>query len=143
MPFSTRTMTPVDWALLKHFKPSEFAAPNLMGFEMMRWLDKLRGQAGVPIIITSSYRTPEHNAAVGGARDSAHCDVPCNAVDIGERPRADDPNWTHSRYLITSTAILMGCKRIGTYADGSLHLDMTHDRRPAPAMWRVVGGIPK
>ena len=138
MPFSTRTMFAADWAAIRYFKPSEFAVPSRMGFEFMKWLDTLRAQAGVPIIITSSYRTPAHNAAVGGASNSAHTDVPCDAVDIGERPRPDDPQWNYSRWMIVSTAIMMGCKRIGTYADGSLHLDMSHDRRPAPRMWRVV-----
>ena len=112
-----------------------------MGYEFIRWLDRVREGAGVPMTITSSYRTPAHNAAVGGATDSAHTDTPCNAVDIGERPRADDPNWNYSRWQIVTTAIALGCKRVGSYADGSLHLDMTHDKRPAPRMWRVVGNV--
>lgn len=138
MPFSTRTMFAADWASIRHFTPSEFDVPSRMGFEFMKWLDQLRTQAGVPIVPTSDYRSPAHNAAVGGATNSAHIDVPCDAIDIGERPRPDDPNWNYSRWMIVSTAIMMGCKRIGTYADGSIHLDMTHDRRPAPRMWRVV-----
>jgi uncharacterized protein YcbK (DUF882 family) len=115
----------------------------MMGFEFVKWLDKLAEQSGVPITITSSYRSKAYNAAIGGATDSAHVDVPCNAVDIGERPRDDDPNWNYSRWMIVETAMLLGCRRIGTYADGSLHLDMTHDQRPAPRMWRVVGAIPR
>ena len=140
-PFSSRTMTDRDWAMVKHFAPHEFKEPSKMGFEFVMWLDRLRTQAGVPMHITSSYRSPAYNAAVGGATDSAHTDVPCNAIDIGERPRTDDPNWNYSRFVIVSTAIMMGCRRIGTYANGSLHLDMSHDTRPAPRMWRVVGGI--
>jgi hypothetical protein len=140
-PFSTRVMTPRDWATIKNFRPEEFKEPDKMGHEFLHWLDKLRTMAGVPMHITSSYRSPAYNAAVGGATDSAHTDVPCNAVDIGERPRPDDPNWNFTRWAIVSTAILLGCKRIGTYANGSLHLDMSHDKRPAPRMWRVVGGI--
>lgn len=112
-----------------------------MGFEFMVWLDKLRAQAGVPMHITSSYRSPSYNAVVGGATDSAHTDVPCNAIDIGEKPRPEDPNWNYTRWMIVSTAILMGCKRIGTYSNGSLHLDMTHHKRPAPRMWRIVGAL--
>lgn len=138
MSFSTRAMTIADWARVKHFKPEEFAAPHRMGAEFMFWLDQVREAAGVPMVITSSYRTPEHNAAVGGAKDSAHCDVPCNAVDIGERPRPDDPEWNLSRYHIVQTALALGCKRLGSYADGSLHLDRTEDTRPAPRMWRAV-----
>ena len=140
MPFSTRTMRPEDWAEIKHFTPDEFAHPEKMGYEGMKWLDMLREQAGVPIVITSSYRTPEHNASMRppGAKNSAHCLVPCDCWDIGERPRPDDPQWTYSRFRIVSAAILMGCKRIGSYSDGSLHLDRAEDTHPAPRMWRVV-----
>ena len=35
-------------------------------------LDKLRGEWGGPIIVTSGYRCKELNAAVGGARNSQH-----------------------------------------------------------------------
>lgn len=131
-------MMPADWSVIRYFKPDEFAVPSRMGYEMMLWLDRLRAAAGVPMVITSSYRTPAHNAAVGGASDSAHCDVPCNAVDVGARPRPDDPNWNYSRWMIVSSAIMLGCKRLGLYADGSVHIDMTHDKRPAPRLWRVV-----
>jgi uncharacterized protein YcbK (DUF882 family) len=135
-------MRPEDWVEIRHFTPEEFKQPLLMGWEFVRWLDALRERAGVPMVITSSYRSPERNEAVGGATDSAHCDIPCNAVDLGERPRPDDRNWNLTRWQIVATAMAMGCQRIGSYQDGSLHLDMTHDRRPAPRMWRVVGAIP-
>ena len=131
-------MRAADWADVKHFAPGEFKSPTKMGYEFMRWLDAVREGAGVPMVVTSSYRTKAHNAAIGGATNSAHTDIPCNAVDIGERPRPDDPNWNYSRWQIVSTAIALGCHRIGIYADGSLHLDMSHDRRPAPRLWRVV-----
>lgn len=140
MSFSSRTMTAADWSRIKNFTPAEFSEPSKMGLEFMLWLDSVRDEAGVPMTITSSYRTPEHNAAVGGASDSAHCDVPCNSIDIGMRVRPDDPNWNYTRWMIITTAIRLGCKRIGTYADGSIHLDRTEDKRPAPRMWRVVSG---
>lgn len=139
MAFSTRTMADADWPALHYFAKSEFKEPGNMGFEFMHWLDTLRGRAGVPMTITSSYRTPEHNAAVGGATDSAHTDIPCNSVDIGMRPRPDDPNWNYSRFRILKAALELGCVRFGTYADGSIHLDRTEDERPAPRWWRVVG----
>lgn len=143
MPFSTRTMTTGDWAeIAPQFRPSEFRHPDKMGYQFMKWLKQVRIDAGVPIVITSSYRTPAENAAVGGAVDSAHTDVPCNAVDIGMRPRPDDPNWNYSRWQIIKAAMASGCQRIGSYPAGSLHLDMTHDKRPAPRMWRVVGNEP-
>lgn len=141
MSFSSRTMRDVDWSTIKHFSRGEFREPHKMGVEFMLWLDELRELAGVPMTISSSYRSPAYNRQVGGAPDSAHTDVPCNAVDIRENPRPDDPNWNLSRWAIVTAAIELGCQRIGTYANGSLHLDRTEDVRPAPRMWRVVGDI--
>lgn len=138
MRISTRTMRPSDWADIPYFKPSEFKHPEKMGYEFMLWLVKVRQLADVPIHITSSYRSPAYNRLVGGAADSAHTDVPCNAVDIGERPRPSDPNWNYSRWQIIHAAEKLGCRREGMYQNGSLHLDMTHGRRPAPRLWRVV-----
>ena len=142
MPFSSRAMRAADWLEIKHFKPIEFHHPEKMGYEFVKWVDELRAEAGVPIVITSDSRTPANNKAVGGASDSAHVDVPCNSIDIGMRPRKDDPNWNYSRFQIISTAIRKGCRRIGTYKDGSLHLDRTEDVRPAPRIWTVVTGHP-
>lgn len=140
MAFSSRTMKSADWNQVKHFSANEFKNPEKMGYEFVLWLDELREAAGVPMTITSSYRSPEYNAAVGGASDSAHSDVPCNAVDFGMRPRPDDPNWNLSRFKIVQAAMKMGCERIGSYANGSLHVDRTEHKRPAPRMWRVVRG---
>jgi hypothetical protein len=139
--YSTRCMTDADWSEVKHFGPDEFRHPEKMGYEFVLWLDRVRELSGVPMTITSSYRDPEYNRSVGGAKDSAHTDVPCNAVDIGERPRLSDPNWNHSRYRIVRSAFALGCERVGSYANGSLHLDMTHGRRPGERMWRVVGKV--
>lgn len=36
-------------------------------------MDAIREGLGKPIIVTSGYRSPEVNAAVGGSRTSAHC----------------------------------------------------------------------
>lgn len=140
MSFSSRVMTPADWAKIKHFDASEFNYPMLMGYEFMVWLDHLREEAGVPIHITSDHRTAAHNAEVGGAPDSAHVDVPCDSVDIGMRPRPDDANWNYSRWRITFAAEKLGCRRIGHYKDGSMHIDRTETKRPSPRMWHVVSG---
>jgi len=36
-------------------------------------LDRAREFFGFPIVLTCGYRTPEHNAEIGGVPDSAHC----------------------------------------------------------------------
>lgn len=133
-------MTDADWnsGVVKHFTRDEFHHPDVMGYEFMLWLDKVREDAGVPMHVTSDHRTPEHNIDVGGAEDSAHLDIPCDAVDIGMHPTDHDPHWNYARFKIVEAAMKNGCARIGTYANGSLHLDRTELARPAPRMWRAV-----
>lgn len=130
MPYSTRAMRDEDWpALSPEFLPTEFRKPDTMGFEFMHWLHQLRKRAGVPMKVTSSSRTPARNAAAGGAADSAHLDLPiCDAVDIKPRNNAE-------RFLIVFAAYELGCRRFGIYANGSIHLDRTEGRRPAPRLW--------
>lgn len=128
---STRTMEPADWRLLRYFIPAEFQAPAKMGFQFMLKLDALRHQAGVPMPITSSYRTRAHNKAVGGAADSAHCDELCEAVDVLPRNSSD-------AYAIIAAAFVCGWERIGIYPNGSFHFDTTGNRRPNRVLWHVV-----
>lgn len=81
--------------------------------ELMKVLDMARGFAGVPFQITSGYRTPQENTAVGGVAKSTHMDR--NAVDI----HCTD----QTRYQIITGALKAGFTRIGIYKD-HLHLDI-------------------
>jgi len=137
MSFSTRCMTDADWPHVKHFTKDEFHHPDKMGYEFILCLDQVRETAGVPMVITSDARTHQQDIAIGGAEDSAHDDVPCNAVDIGMRPRPDDPHWNYSRDRIVRAAMQHGFVRMGIYPT-SVHLDRTEDRRPAPRIWTAV-----
>lgn len=61
----------------KHFKVKEFACKDgsqvvFIDSYLVSLLDILRNQVGKPVIITSGYRTPTRNKAVGGARYSYH-----------------------------------------------------------------------
>ena len=49
-------MLKIDWDLVKFFKPSEFKHPEKMEPLLIYSLDKLRKQAGSPIIVNSDYR---------------------------------------------------------------------------------------
>lgn len=132
-PFSSRTMRPEDWAKIRHFAPTEFRRPEVMGYEFMVWLDAVREAAGVRMLISSSSRTPERNDVVGGATDSAHLDLPiCDAVDVRKDPKV---NWNESRMRIVTAAIRLGATRMGIYQDDSIHLDRTEHKRPAPRLW--------
>lgn len=68
--------------LTKNFNSKEFdckdgtpVPANLMSnlFGLAKNLQALRDHLGVPVTVTGSgYRTPKHNKAVGGAKDSQH-----------------------------------------------------------------------
>lgn len=70
---------------MKHFKPHEFHCNGKNCFDKMdksflNRLDLARELAGVPFSISSSWRSVEHNRAVGGKKYSSHL-LGC-AVDI-------------------------------------------------------------
>lgn len=61
----------------RHFKVKEFACRDgsqvvFIDDYLVFILDILRNQVGKPVIITSGYRTPTRNKAVGGAKYSYH-----------------------------------------------------------------------
>lgn len=63
--------------LAKHFKVKEFACKDgspvvFIDDYLYTILDILRNKLGKPVVITSGYRTPEHNKKVGGAKYSYH-----------------------------------------------------------------------
>jgi hypothetical protein len=78
-------------------------------------LDPLRQQLGKPIIISSGYRSPEVNKAVGGSVTSQHCageaaDIICPGVEVSDLVKAirdaklpfdqliHEGTWTHVSY---------------------------------------------
>lgn len=87
-------------------------------------------QAGLitPDQVISGYRDPQHNAAVGGARNSQH--TLGNAIDISGRGLTDE-----QRAGILQHAISQGAKGVGLYPGGSLHFDT----RQNPAFWGLGG----
>lgn len=60
-----------------HFKVYEFASkdgaePVLISPKLLEVLEKIRAHFGAPVTISSGYRSPAHNAKVGGAAQSQH-----------------------------------------------------------------------
>lgn len=102
-----------------HLLPKEFDSPDapgsgeLMDLKFVQALDSVRSLCGFPFIVDSGYRTPAHNTAVGGEKNSAHLEG--KAADI----RVTD---SRSRYLIVLNAIKAGINRIGI-AETFVHLD--------------------
>lgn len=62
--------------LSKYFTREELEDPTtkecLVHASLLIKLDELRELCGKPIIVTSGYRSPEHNAKIGGAQSSQH-----------------------------------------------------------------------
>ncbi|PCJ57920.1 MAG: peptidase M15 [Rhodospirillaceae bacterium] len=104
---------------MNFFKISEFDSPDEKGSgkkmqqSTLEMLDKARGIAGISFVITSGYRTKEHNKKVGGVDSSAHTSG--YAADI----RVKDGR---QRYLITRACMNAGFNRIGI-AGTFIHID--------------------
>ena len=76
-----RTQSAWDW---KYFQPKEIACRGTGKLSVHRGLldrlDILRSRCGFPIVILSAFRTPYHNAFVGGSVFSSH--LKAVAVDL-------------------------------------------------------------
>lgn len=118
-----------------HFELSEFDSPDeigsgkLMDAAFLQMLDDARGIAGIPFRITSGFRTPSHNAYVGGVQPSLKSKGSSHlfgyAADIACNNSAD-------REVILNSLIRAGFRRIGI-ANSFIHVD--NDRDKNAAVW--------
>lgn len=117
-----------------HFDISEFDSPdeigsasNNMDATFLQMLDDARGIAGIPFRITSGFRTPSHNAYVGGVQPSLKSKGSSHlfgyAADIACNNSAD-------REVILNSLIRAGFRRIGI-ANTFIHCDNDPDKNPA------------
>ena len=95
---------------LRHFSPLEFrckcgcgAGMEKMDADLLQMLDEARDLAGIPFPLSSAYRCPKHNKAVGGVPTSSH--TRGYAVDI----RCVD---SHSRFVMLQALLEAGFRRI-------------------------------
>ncbi len=65
-----------NFQITKNFNLREFQSPDTQEVKISKKVvDKLqwvRDLVGKPLIVTSAYRTPEHNKKVGGVKNSQH-----------------------------------------------------------------------
>lgn len=65
-----------DFKIFPHFSLKEFECPCCHRVKLVPYLvyllEKLRGEVGLPIIITSGYRCEDHNRKIGGRPHSFH-----------------------------------------------------------------------
>ncbi|HEY5139295.1 MAG TPA: D-Ala-D-Ala carboxypeptidase family metallohydrolase [Methylococcales bacterium] len=89
-------------------------------------LNQARDKAGIPFIITSHYRTPQHSMEVGGLPNDAHTEIPCTAFDI---------SCTSGRELfaIVKAALDAGFKRVGLN-HSHVHVDRS-SKLPLNVLW--------
>jgi hypothetical protein len=87
-------------------------------------LERVEGDSGKDLLITSGFRDPSRNRAAGGAEGSAH--TRGNAVDVrfpgGEQETAE----------VIESAKKAGVGGIGVYGPGFLHLDTESSRSWGP-----------
>jgi len=87
---------------------------------LLSYLDLLRGHFGGPLTVFSAFRSPYHNAFVGGAPFSYH--VQAKAVDLSTRGQ--------DRLLMERLA-----KEIGFMGFGYYHTFLHIDIRDTSAQW--------
>jgi uncharacterized protein YcbK (DUF882 family) len=107
--------------IFKYFKPEEVIG---LDQKLVQMLDRAREIAGIPFIITSGVRSPQHDIEVGGSGTGAHTrglavDLKCNTSDF--------------RLNILSACIAIGFKRIGVKSN-HIHVDIDKTL-PQDVLW--------
>jgi uncharacterized protein YcbK (DUF882 family) len=109
---------------VRYFNYSEFDSPDVQGSGQMmdktllEMLDEVRDKFDKPIHITSGFRTPAHNEAVGGVETSSH--LKGLAVDIACTNSKD-------RFDLINCLLDVGFSRIGV-GDTFIHADIDQDK---------------
>lgn len=118
--------------LSTNFKASEFAChgkgccnTSKIDENLVKYLEKIRKHFGAPVTITSAYRCPKHNKAVGGATSSYHARG--QAADIVVR---NVPSREVAKYA--ESIGILGIGLYETHKDGHF----THiDTRTKKSFW--------
>lgn len=81
----------------------EDLSPELLSnsSELLARLNKFRAEYGNPMYVNSGYRTPEHNAEIGGAPGSSH--TTCQACDF------HDNDGELKKFIANDPDILVRC----------------------------------
>ena len=101
--------------MTKYFKEID---DGNMNQDFLSKLDKARELAGIPFKINSAYRSPEHNAKIGGKPNSSH--LKGLAVDISVTN-------SRQRFIVLNALLDVGFTRIGI-ADTFIHVDLDNGK---------------
>lgn len=122
MHFAHWTEVPARVWPCEFFTPQEIACKGtgsiLIHTEALMALDQLRKNCGTPLHISSGYRSPYHNASVGGAPLSSH--LAAHAYDV--RLMGMD------KAKLKAEAERVGFRGFGTRYRTFLHIDMGRRR---------------
>lgn len=102
--------------MTKYFK--ELDNLDKMDKTFLLKLDEARERAGIPFVINSAYRSPEHNAKIGGKPNSSH--LKGLAVDISVTN-------SRQRFIVLNALLNVGFTRIGI-ADTFIHVDLDNGK---------------
>jgi uncharacterized protein YcbK (DUF882 family) len=102
--------------MTKYFK--ELDNLDKMDKTFLLKLDEARERAGIPFVINSAYRSPEHNAKIGGKPNSSH--LKGLAVDISVTN-------SRQRFIVLNALLEVGFTRIGI-ADTFIHVDLDNGK---------------
>jgi len=95
-------------------------------------LQTLRNDLARPMVITSAYRSPAHNRAVGGATGSLHPQGKAFEVVLGN----------HNPHAFIAAARTGGFTGIGTYPkQGFIHIDMGRARTWGDPLPKTATGL--
>jgi zinc D-Ala-D-Ala carboxypeptidase len=127
---------PKDKWRWKNFSPRELACKGTGSIRVdevaLDKLQELRDKLGIPLLITSAYRSPEHNKKVGGAKNSYHM----RGVAFDIRMENQDP---HGFEL---AAREVGFRGIGYYPkQGFMHIDLGPERTWGTPFKRSATGL--
>jgi len=117
-----KDVAPTVWPW-RNFSPYEMMCKGTgrvhVCVELMDKLQALRDRIGKPIVVLSGFRSPEHNAIIGGAPQSMH--LQGEAADISMA--------NHNPISFFATAKELGFLGFGFYPFGAgnfMHLDLGH-----------------
>ena len=137
MRYSNWRLVPANTWRWPSFSPREIACKGtgsvLINEDALDKLQALRDRLGKPIILTSAYRSPAHNKAVGGAKKSKHMEG--IAFDV----RMDN----HDPHEFEIAAHAVGFKGFGYYPkSGFMHIDTGPARSWGKPWRRTATGWP-
>ena len=104
--FSLQELTKSQEALRKGLNntPSQEVISNLQELSNMV-LQRVRDHFGKSVVVTSGYRSPEVNAAVGGSKTSDHCKGQAADIEIPGVPNAELAEWIRDNLDFTQVIL--------------------------------------